>query len=77
MTEGGPMASEAGYTIDRDEQGLTARDRQVRDLLAEGKKQKDIAEILGVNKSRVSGIVKRLREVRGLELPGRGGEEKA
>jgi hypothetical protein len=55
------MGDEPKYRVGRDEHGLTIRDRQVRDLLAKGKKQIEIAEELGVGKQRVQQIVAKLR----------------
>jgi DNA-binding transcriptional regulator LsrR (DeoR family) len=51
-----------GYKLDRDESGLTAREREVRDLLAAGMRQTEIAERLGIGKQRVGQIRKQIAE---------------
>jgi DNA-binding NarL/FixJ family response regulator len=53
-----------GYVQDRDGEGLTKREREVRDLLKQGLDQPRIAERLGVTKQRVSAVVKSLDEKR-------------
>lgn len=50
------------YQIDRDENGLTARHREVMDLLAKGCTQAQIRRDLGLTKQRVSAIVRTLRK---------------
>jgi DNA-binding CsgD family transcriptional regulator len=58
----------AGLT---DEQlaGLTDRDREVLTLTLRGRRQAQIAAELKINKQRVSAIVKRLIEERGIDIP--------
>lgn len=51
-----------GYRQDRDDTGLTARYRHVRDGIRAKKTQKQIADELGVTKQRVAQIVKDLRK---------------
>ena len=49
------------YAIGRDADGLTARDREVRDLLKQGKSQPEIREVTGLGKQRVWQIVQKLK----------------
>jgi hypothetical protein len=57
------MASTAGYRVDKDEHGLTARDREVRDLLAKGLKPREVIERTGLSKARVYQLITRLNEL--------------
>lgn len=52
-----PAPKKAGYEIGRDEDGLTQRERTVRDLAVEGKTIVAIGEALGFSKQRASKIV--------------------
>jgi DNA-binding CsgD family transcriptional regulator len=45
-----------GYRIDR-RSGLTAREREVLDLLGQGMSQVEVAEAIGVSKQRVGQIL--------------------
>lgn len=56
-----------GYEVDRDESGLTARERQVLALVREGQAQAAIGKQMGLSRARIGAIVKRLRE-KGLDL---------
>jgi DNA-binding NarL/FixJ family response regulator len=49
--------TEPGYAIDRDDDGLTRREREVRRGLRDGLDQPGIAESLGITKQRVNQIV--------------------
>lgn len=49
-----------GYKIDRSDDGLTKREREVYDLLKQGKTLTQIGEALGVTKQRTNQIAKSL-----------------
>jgi DNA-binding NarL/FixJ family response regulator len=51
-----------GYRQDRDAENLTARERQVRDLLKTGLDQNGVAAEVGLTKQRISQIVKALEK---------------
>lgn len=63
--------SEAGYKLDRDEDGLTAREREVVAGLREGKTFEAIGLGLGVSKQRVAQIANALVEKKVLIKQGR------
>ena len=69
------MGSKPGYEIGRDELGLTERDRKVAAGIRAGRKQTQIAEELGISRQRVSEIVKRLKDNRGVDLTVKGGQK--
>jgi len=50
------------YKLQRDRNGLTARERQVRDGIAAGMCQLDIGELLGISKQRVWQLVASLKK---------------
>lgn len=50
------------YVHDRDERGLTAKQREIEKLLNKGLTVREIAHKLGVTKSRVYFVVQQLRE---------------
>lgn len=52
----------SGYEIGTDEQGLTARERAVRDLIAKGHTRSYIGAELGVSRVRVGQLVKSLTD---------------
>lgn len=49
------------YELDRDPEGVTAREREVREGLRAGKSQYRVAKDLGISKQRVNEIVRDLR----------------
>lgn len=49
-----------GYTIGRDEAGLTGREREVLRLVVDGKNMPEIAEAIGITKQRVNQILNAL-----------------
>jgi DNA-binding CsgD family transcriptional regulator len=63
---GGQVPS--GYTVSRDESGLTSREREVLELLRRGRSRTDIQQDLGLTKQRISALCKSI-EQRGVQLP--------
>jgi len=61
-------ATKPGYKVDRDESGLTARERQVLELLNRGRTRKDIETDLGLTKARIGALCKSITN-KGIELP--------
>lgn len=61
-------ATRPGYAVGRDESGLTARERQVLDLLRQGRSRADIQADLGLTKQRIGALCKSIRD-KGVELP--------
>ena len=57
-----------GYSIDRDEEGLTAKERTALGLLRAGKSQAETADLMGVSRARVGALVVVLRE-KGVDVP--------
>lgn len=51
-----------GVKPEKDEAGLTFRQREVLDLLKGGATQAEIGRLLGVTRQQIGQIVKRLRE---------------
>lgn len=49
------------YTLDKDESGLTRRQREVLHLVRQGHSQSEIADEMGLTRQRVSQIIKDLR----------------
>lgn len=49
-----------GYRLDRDDRGLTSRERQVLQLMVLGKGQTEIGKELGLSKQRIDQLVKAL-----------------
>lgn len=54
------MSSKSGYRLDRDDGGLTNRERQVVKLMRSGVQFVEIGEQLGITKQRVNAIVNSL-----------------
>lgn len=52
-----PAGTKPGYTLGRDERGLTAREREVLSYLVQSKQLVEIAALMGVAKQRVGQIV--------------------
>lgn len=57
-----------GYSIDRDEAGLTAKERTALGLLRAGKSQAETADLMGLTRARVSAIVRKLKD-QGVDVP--------
>lgn len=57
-----------GYSIDRDETGLTAKERTALGLLRAGKSQAETADLMGLTRARVSAIVRKLKD-QGVDVP--------
>ena len=71
MTEPAPDAR-SGYHLDRDERGLTARQRDVLKCVVDGKTARQIEADLGMTRQRVSAIVKQLVDKGLVERTGHG-----
>lgn len=56
------MSAQAGYKIDRGEDGLTRRERQVLFLIREGHPGGEIGRRLGLSKQRVGQVKKTLTD---------------
>lgn len=56
------MSSKAGYEIGRNDEGLTARDREVIREITSPRTMSEVGARLGMTRQRVSEIAKRLAE---------------
>jgi biotin operon repressor len=57
-----------GYLIDRDESGLTAKERTALGLLRAGKSQAETADLMGLSRARVSSLVRAMKD-KGVDVP--------